>query len=181
MRTLRLSLVGTITAMLLGGLASAVVAQDSMEMPVYVTGEESCRLLHDPVCEESDGVEHCRDAVLECYNSMSDPRVTGTFENTFNEDCLTDERGCLYWGTHVLDTPDSGWDCTWSGLEDPYPDSGNDGLLHGVCPGTGAYEGLTYVWCHVFGPAYDFGDGTSFHGLIYGDEMTTLVAPSVAE
>ena len=170
MRTSRMSLAGMTMVALVGGLGGMALAQDTMEMPVYVTGEESCRLIDDPVCEVSDGIEHCRDAVSDCWNSMSDPRVTGEFKNTFNLDCLTDELGCLYWGTHVLDTPEGGWDCTWSGLEDPHPASGNDGLLYGVCPGTGAYDGLTYIWYHVFGPAYNFGDGTSFHGLIYEGE-----------
>jgi hypothetical protein len=154
--------------------------EDAAQTPVYVTGTEACTGAQGGSCTVVDGVERCRGFVSDCVNTMSDPRVSGTYTNTYNHDCL-DERGCLFWGTHVLDGPDGGWDCSWSGLEEPYPDAGNDGLVYVVCRGTGAYEGLTYVSHHAFGGAYDFGDGTSFHGLIYADELPSLAPPFVTE
>lgn len=49
----------------------------------------------------------------------------------------------------------------------------HDGILViGTCPGTGDYEGLTYVFQHT---SDVFEDGTDFHGVIYEGD------PSLAE
>jgi hypothetical protein len=138
-----------------------------------VTGTESCTVVRDGIASASSGdvrVTHFRDYISDCVNTMSDPRVSGTYRSNFNQDCypLPDKPGvdeCVIWGTHVLDGPAGGWDCAYSGTGDPF--GMNDGLVLGVCPGTGDYEGLTYVLQNVFGGASDFGDGTSIHGLIY--------------
>jgi hypothetical protein len=47
-------------------------------------------------------------------------------------------------------------------------------LIIGICPGTGGYEGLTYVFQHTSG---SFDDGTSFHGAIY--EGPPLMGPEL--
>jgi hypothetical protein len=155
------------------------VAQDEERSPVYVTGTTECTVVRPATsCEVTNAVEHCRGQLADCVEVMSDPRVSGTFRNEANSDCLGGG-GCLYWGTHVLDEPDGGWDCAWSGLEDPYPASGNDGLVRMVCLGTGPYEGLTYTTYHVWGPTRDFGDGTDQKGLIYADELPSLAPPAV--
>jgi hypothetical protein len=82
------------------------------------------------------------------------------------------------WGTHVLEGPTSGWDCSYAGTSDP--SGANVGLVFGVCPGTGEYDGLTYVWQHVYvnspNVVGDFGDGTNIFGLIFEGAPVTLEA-----
>ncbi|MGB9375415.1 MAG: hypothetical protein WCA82_14790, partial [Jiangellales bacterium] len=78
----------------------------------------------------------------------------------------------------VLEGPTGGWDCSWAGTSDPT--GANDGLVFAVCPGTGGYGGLTYVFQHVYGSSGsgvidgDFGDGTSIFGLIFEGEMPPI-------
>jgi hypothetical protein len=101
---------------------------------------------------------------------MSDPRVDGVYTNTFSSQCLGPSSSypgemCLFWGSHVLEGPEGGWDCAYQGTDDPT--GRNWGLVQATCPGTGGFAGMVYVWHHVFGGANDFGDGTSLHGLIY--------------
>lgn len=104
---------------------------------------------------------------------MSDPRVDGTWVNTYNEDSY---QGGLYvlWGTHILDKTEGGWDCSWSATEYPVWE---DLLILGVCPGTGGFEGLTYVFQHA---TADFGDGSTFHGVIYEGPAPTVYDVSAA-
>jgi hypothetical protein len=140
------------------------VAQEGSPVPaapVYVTGTESCGDRSSPGRRMSNGVEHARGEVAECVDTMSDPRVDGAWVNTMNGDCFGAHTPCFLWGTHVLDGPEGGWQCSWSGTDFPVS---NGYLLIGVCPGTGGYEGLTYVFQHG---TEDFGDGTTFHGYIY--------------
>ena len=101
---------------------------------------------------------------------MSDPRVSGIYTNTFNSQRFSPSsvypgEDCIFWGTHVLDGPDGGWDCTWKGTDDPTGE--NWILILLTSPGTGAFDGLTYLAYHVAEGANDFGDGTTFHGIIY--------------
>ena len=143
----------------------------AIDAPAVVTGTESCvtvkagvdTISMDPV------VEHYRDHVSDCVDETSDARVSGTFRNTFNEDCYLMEgshgTACSMWGTHVMTGETGGWDCTYSGVDDLWGENAGQVLV--VCPGTGEYEGLTYVFQHVFGGAQDFGDGTDIHGVIY--------------
>jgi hypothetical protein len=176
MRTLRLAMVGMVILALLGALGGAVLAQSDEEdmaadLPVVVTGSESCGgRTSGQTTQAPNGAESHRDLVGLCTNTMSDPRVSGTYTNTFNSQCYSPSsvypsEDCVFWGTHVLEGEDGGWDCTFSGTEDP---SGqNWGIVHAICPGTGGYEGMTYVYQHAFGGAEDIGNGTSYHGIIY--------------
>lgn len=159
----------------LGGLP--VVAQDespggvSGEMiePVAVTGTEACTITKWGVMTFSDGVERFRDHLLDCLDTMSDPRVSGHYTNHFNYDCYGGD-ACIFWGTHVLDGPDGGWDCSYTGTTNPT--TAYEYLVLLVCPGTGTYDGLTYTTYHVFNmndESADFGNGMSFGGLIYQD------------
>ena len=79
---------------------------------------------------------------------------------------------CIFRGTHVLDGPDGGWECTWTASDFPVEHDGV--LVIGICPGTGEYEGLTYTFQHT-GESFD--DGTSFRGAIY--EGPPLVGPEL--
>jgi hypothetical protein len=173
MRTVRLSLVGTVIMVLLGGLVGLALAQEAdTDARAVVSGTEVCRTITmgtETSSSNEPGVSHFYDHLSSCRDEMSDPRVTGVFENTFNEDCywMADlgEDACVIWGTHVMEGDEGGWDCAYTGTDDLWGPNGQ--LIFAVCPGTGEYAGLTYVFHHVFGDAQDFGDGTDFHGVIY--------------
>ena len=169
MSTLRLTLAGAVIMALASGTGGAVVAQEAdAPVPVVVTGTEVCTSGMTWAPTDTAVGWQARDYVSDCIDTTSDPRVNGTFRNTFSEDCYTlpDEGdACVMWGTHVLDGAEGGWDCSYAGIDDLW--GPNAGHVFVVCPGTGDYAGLTYVFEHVFGDAQDFGDGTDIHGIIY--------------
>jgi len=172
MRTLRLSLVGTVTLTLLGGLGGVALAQDEeASTPAFVTGNEVCQVIEEANAFPGASVARFRGQVMECEDDMSDARVSGTYTNVANWDGFPDLGKVIVWGTHALEGPTGGWDCSWAGTDDPT--GANDGLVFGVCPGTGEYDGLTYVFQHVWNDTPDgiadgdFGDGTSIFGIIY--------------
>jgi hypothetical protein len=181
MRTLRLSLAGTLILALLGGLSVAVVAQsEEASTPTVVTGNEVCTVVQNAtVIENTAEVVRDRGQVTECETATSDPRVSGTYTNVANWDFYWALDEAFLWGTTVLEGPTGGWDCSYAGTSDPT--GANDGLVFLVCPGTGEYDGLTYVYQHVWdsGTA-DFGDGTDVFGLIFeGPSPVTLEAVEV--
>ncbi len=192
MRTLRLSLAGTAILALLGGLSVAVVAQsEEVSTPTVVTGNETCTFVRaGTVIEHTGEVYRERDYVMECEDTMSDPRVTGTYTNVSNFDYYVLQDESFVWGTHVLEGPTGGWECSYAGTSNP--SGANDGLVFAVCPGSGDYGGLTYVFQHVYNNPPDdsppdatvldgdFGDGTSLFGLIFeGASPVTLEAVEV--
>ena len=173
MRSLRLSLAGVFTLVLLVGVNGAVVAQDVGEegaatLPVMVTGNlESCSSLTAGTSEPTDTISPTIHNLMQsCRLTMSDPRLSGDFINYFNFDCHIGGL-CVFWGTQELNDPRHGWECRWSGTGDPA--SGNWGHVVGVCDGTSAYEGLTFAYRHVFDVSGggDFGDGTNYVGVLY--------------
>ena len=89
MRTLRLSLVGAIILVSLGGLGSAVVAQmDEDADAVYITqvstepgeGRASSVAETETLYSSRDGLDH------RSTDEWSDPRASGTWTNSFNVD-----------------------------------------------------------------------------------------------
>jgi hypothetical protein len=189
MRTLRVSLAGTVILALLSGLGGAVLAQDEeVSTPTVVTGNATCTFVQEGrVIQIYGEVFRERGYVMECEDTMSDPRVTGTYTNVNNFDYYKELDEVFSWGTSVLEGPTGGWECSYASTSDP--SGANDVLVFGVCPGTGEYDGLTYVFQHVVNspPAGsppsstvldgDFGDGTSLFGLIFeGASPVTLEA-----
>lgn len=181
--------IATSTMALLVGVGGTVVAQsEEVSTPTVVTGNEVCTFVQDgTIIEHTGEVLRERGYVMECEDTMSDPRVTGTYTNVGDFDYYPALDEVFNWGTHVLEGPTGGWDCSYAGTNDPT--GANYGLVFGVCPGTGEYGGLTYVWQHVYdlppagspltAPAVegDFGDGTSIFGLIFeGASPVTLEA-----
>jgi hypothetical protein len=159
MRTLRLSLVGTVILVLLGGVGSAVAAQEA-DRSVYVTGSMLCgdgaRIVH-----EDDGVElHLFPG--SCTVTMSDPRLSGTHVYDTQQFCLkeTEDHVCMAWGTSEITGPDGTWVGTFGWVEDP-----SRTMLPGwgVVEGTGDYDGWTFWWHNP-----DLLDGSSvFSGIVY--------------
>jgi hypothetical protein len=132
----------------------------------FVTGTESCGPRTPPIQVAADGGWDARASVATCQNDMSDPRVSGAWTNTLDARCFGKDL-CVLWGTAVLDGPDGGWACSWSGSNYPVGEREYGYwpiLLNAICPGTGGYEGLTYVFQHA---TVDLTAGSSFNGVIY--------------
>ena len=145
MRTLRLSLVGTVTLMLLGGAGSAVAAQEALG-DTYVTGSLVFDEAPGRTVQEDDAVElHLFHG--ECTATSSDPRLSGPGVYDAQQFCLKEGAGhvCMGWGTSEVTGPDGTWVGTLGWVEEP----SRTGLASwGVQEGTGAYEGWTY-WFHL--------------------------------
>ena len=160
MRTLRLSLVGTVILVLLGGVGSLVAAQEAAG-GVYVTGTIQCDEAPGRTVQEDDAVElHLFSG--QCVSVMSDPRLSGAAKSETEQFCLKDPRGhiCMLWGATEIDGPDG----TWVGTYGSVADEARTGLPGwGVMEGTGAYEGWTY-WFHV--PDFMDPSGTAA-GILY--------------
>lgn len=144
----------------------------------FVTGSEDCGERVPPMQMAADGSWEAQDSVATCQNVMSDPRVSGAWTNTMNARCFGKDL-CLLWGTAILEGPAGGWECSWSGSN--YPVGTKQFgywpiLVSAVCPGTGDYEGLTYVFQHA---SIDFAGGSSFNGVIYeGPPPPVMAAPA---
>ena len=144
MRTLRLSVAGTVLLALLGGAGSVAVAQ--MEGVAFVTGTGPCA--EDPGRTiEDDGVVELHHFTLQCTSDMSDPRLSGPTVIDMQQFCLKEEGGhvCMGRGTQQITGPDGGWVGTdgWVSAA-----SRSEAPGWGVLEGTGAYEGWTF-WFHV--------------------------------
>ena len=136
MRTLRLSLMGTVILALLGGLGSVALAQDdedpsaapapataASEMkPVLVTGEE--------VCDDTG-----------CQYTLSDPRVSGKALVVWDDEASV-PGGFVSWGRLRLPGPKGVWAGPWVGTQ--IAESTTDILV--TLEGNGAYEGWAFVF-----------------------------------
>ena len=132
----------------------------------FVSGTASCGERVPPIRIGADGSWDAQGSVATCQNDMSDPRVSGAWTNTLNARCFGKDL-CLIWGTAVLESPDGGWECSWSGSNYPVGERQFGYwplLMSAVCPGTGGYDGLTYVFQHS---STEFSEGSSFNGVIY--------------
>jgi hypothetical protein len=145
MRTLRLSLVGTVSLVLLGGAGSAVIAEEASG-GVYVTGTAECFEPPGRTVQEDDAVElHL--FRNECTFTSSDPRLSGLGVADIQQFCLKEDAGhvCMGWGTSEVTGPDGAWLGTFGYVQDA---SGNKLPQWGFAEGTEAYEGWTY-WYHI--------------------------------
>jgi hypothetical protein len=161
MRTLRLSLLGTVILALLGGLGGAVLAQTSEEESVtWVTGTINCAR-----AEEGTSVE---DASVtfdfypsRCFAKLSDPRVSGGWRGTGQQPCFKlPGEPCMIFGSAEILGPDGAWVGTISSI--------NDATLIAfpamfVFEGTGDYDGWTFV---LFTPDVTRGS-VEASGIIY--------------
>ena len=158
MRTMRLSLAGTVILGLLGGLGCAVMAQgEDGAKPVTitpVTGTIIGSLFDDSDEEDSvdaDGLGHGRGARLKETFRWDDERLPPVKWSVLDFDMYPNEGTGKVWvmsSTIRLDGPDGYWTGTgqWFGPVDSIPEGaavytgGQDVLV-----GHGAYEGLMAV------------------------------------
>jgi hypothetical protein len=169
MRTLRLSLVGTVMLALLGGLGGAVVAQEeetwtadwlaAVDEDVFTDGD--CTMVVDAARRVSGpgglGYEVTSLPFI-CEVTFSDPRLSGTQTTLWNERCFV-EGGCTNWGTMEIVGSDGTWSGWFTGTEDPQGVTN----LYIVLAGSGAYDGLTNIR-HASG---DFWQPLTQSGVIY--------------
>jgi len=165
MRTLRLSLAGSLILGLLAVPGGSMLAQSSD--PEVASGpghawitpvSRTCSEPDQPVVAgDGDGFAWFRDWTYRCRENLSDPRVTGDLTGSYNDDCWADGY-CVYWGTEELVGPDGTWTGAYHGTVEP----GDTQTSYKVMTGSGDYEGLTFIW-HGTGMRGS-GDG---HGFIY--------------
>ena len=148
MRTLRLSLAGTVILALLAGLIGAVVAQSegarSAEWLTFI--EQDCTVGDHEPSTVVDGVEQLRGMPITCDITFSDPRLSGVQSSVFNQDIY--ESGIhVYWGTQEMVGPDGTWSGWFHGTISA--DAMGNGYI--VLTGDGDYAGLTNIR-HATGP-----------------------------
>ena len=148
MRTLRLSLVGTVMLVLLGGPGSVVMAQEDTDGPLvtHVTGTIIDTFYDDSTAEITyapGDVTHATGATYVETNEWSDPRLPAEKRLILDFTTYPDGGGrFMVTRTSIrLDGPDGAWVGTGVGLV--YPDGTSEG--QDVLVGEGAYEGLTAV------------------------------------
>jgi hypothetical protein len=77
---------------------------------------------------------------------MDDPRISGSWEMTWNVDEFpqpdTDERVEVLWGEMTISNEEGGWSGTWSSTYDSAQPEETNLMLYELT-GTGAYEGLS--------------------------------------
>ena len=166
MRTLRLSLVGTVIVMLLGGSGGMVLAQEASPAPGTTV----------PVV--FSGEEWPRTQKLEA----SDPRVSGRFTQT--EDNLVDipdgavgagQGGGVWWGTYTLQGPDGDWVGPWvqlAGYDFP-----SVSRVLATLEGTQAYEGLAALLWITLPAGWDGQGPGTVEGVIYEGSAPRLEWP----
>ena len=144
MRTLRLSLTGTVILAVIGGLSGAVLAQDEPTdpmAPAAVTGTVGYGTDIATGSETFDDGAYVTDGMQGTLSwEASDPRLSG--EVTFAGYLVNYTTPSIYvgGGTRVLVNDDGRWVGTDTGLAAPGVD-----MEFIVMQGEGAYEGLTAV------------------------------------
>ncbi len=151
MRTMRLSLVGTVILGLLGGLGVVVVAAqtdegavEQLSLATYVTGtRDFTEFSEGPTDTTEGGLEESYDWRVDYVLELSDPRVAGTLTmlGDYVEMQETGPRDTGVGQGSVRLVNDGGtWAGTWSRAA--HPPCGVHTYVWLV--GEGAYEGLTF-------------------------------------
>lgn len=179
MRTLRVSLTGTVILTLLGGLGGAVLAQDEAatpDEPVPVTGTvTSERMKSFGTTVEGGGFRRTERPWWASDWTASDPRLSGQAVVVSNrtEEIAT---GLVVGATtYVLLNDDGRWEGSGHSFG-PLPKSG-EGVETAVLRGKGGYDGLTAAL--RFLPAGDSGS-TEFEGLIFPGKPPVVPEPVAA-
>jgi hypothetical protein len=184
MRTLRLSLTGTVILALLGGLAGVTVAQDAEDEPVaatHVTGTVTdTRDLGGGVFSMGDIVS-MSGGRWELDIEWTDPRLPSPMRVVENWHFWPAELGTgingaiTIMGSVRLEGPDGAWTGTQYRLleettePETYPETGIT-----ILEGEGAYEGLSAVLTASYEDPPAFGESTDWEGYILEGGMTPV-------
>lgn len=169
MRSLRLSLMGTVILALLGGMGGAVVAQmDAEADAVYTTF-----LTTEPASWDGGSVTwtetlySSRNGVAVHTTEWSDPRVSGSWTIAFNADVDPATDHGVQWGTARIENDGGTWEGPFTGMEyEPYF------MNAGWMAGDGDYAGYTFYW---EGDAEQHGEVLNLHGVIYRGDPPPLL------
>ena len=170
MRTLRLTVVGTVMLALLGGLPAAVMAQSEADpmAPAAVTGTAQSYSLESPGTTSSCGDQTCIDGVRSANSwDASDTRLTGEVTYIGNWREYPGAGFQVEGATRVLENDGGRWVGTATALV-------RDGLNSDtiVLHGQDAYEGLTaYIlmdWAT---------EPATFVGAIFAGELPQFPEP----
>jgi hypothetical protein len=145
MRTLRLSLVGTVILVLLGGLGGASLAQmDEDADAVYVTPVSDDTVSTDIGWVSSTaGLYSSRGGEQVGISEWSDPRVSGPWTSTFNVDVDISTGHGVIWGTTRIENEGGTWVGPFSGVE-YQPPEGDFYTVNAWLTGDGDYAGYTF-------------------------------------
>ena len=184
MRTVQMSLVGTVVLALLGAMGGAALAQDEPaaieevgrpdeEAPVTATHVTSTPIDHasdDSGVElwtDERGVEHFHGFRAFSTDEWSDPRLPSDSAMVENFDIYRTDDGTQVVGMSAirLDGPNGSWTGTATSLYS-LPDGTGSGVM--VLTGEGAYEGLFAVL---------MGDPSGMDGYIFEGEMPPMPDP----
>ncbi len=111
------------------------------------TETESCFPINPGTWTFPDGNIHVRGMVLQCTDTASDPRVSGTNAVVLNANWDANSLGPV-WGIWRLVNEGGVWEGTWEGM---MTTSGSQ--IHIAGAGTGRYEGLK-LWLNGGNGAY---------------------------
>ena len=167
MRTMRSSLAGTATVMLLVVPVGAVIAQDEAG---YFTGTTTGTEIVEPpvVTTTADGVTQVRGVVGEQTLTMEDPRLSGTERFVHNEDHYGDVVGPV-WGTSRIENDGGAWVGSYRGLM--LVDG--SATYFGTYVGADGYEGLSAACVSTSDGTSGFtGECVVYPGAVPGFEAT---------
>jgi hypothetical protein len=133
----------------------------------YVSGMvEDFSLEDGTLTYEDNGVSRSRDATVSYTMVANDPRVSGTLTGSWNSDRwgVLEDGALVQWGDVVLTNDDGTWEGSFAGAY--ASDYGGD-ILTRWTVGTGAYEGLTFLfWLDTPNGSFT----GPWYGLIYPGE-----------
>ena len=183
MRTLRISLMATVTLALLGGLGAVAVAQadeDRQATATRVTGETTAkREVFGGTYSGIDGVDRNRDAVYEDTFEWSDPRLPSVMQITENVDIhyRGDDQDAWAWvGAIRLEDSDGAWTGSEYGMGEWVDQRLVLQPRMMLLRGEGAYEGLSAMlqrsW-ETDDPTYP----ASVEGYIFEGELPPMPEP----
>jgi hypothetical protein len=165
MRTLRLSVVGTVILVLLGGLGGVAVAQmDADADAVYVTITAEPRDVTEPSQSWGDPLYSSRDGVIVYDAEATDPRLSGTFTALWNVDVDLDTQHGVMWGTTRIENAGGTWEGPFIGME---YETAEGGLFatSGAMTGSGEYADYAFYY-HIDAEQHG-GDLLRWHGVVY--------------
>jgi hypothetical protein len=164
MRTLRLSLAGTVILVLLGGLSGAVVAQmDADPEAVYFTATGEVTGTVDGMKSVGDGLWSWRDGAYAIEVEASDPRASGTWSSFANVETDIETGHGIEWGTLRVENAGGTWVGPYTGMWYDTPE-GAFTATSGMLVGDGDYAGYTMsLWLDVLQNS----PVGKFHGVIF--------------
>jgi hypothetical protein len=144
MHTLRLSLVGTIILVLLGGPSGAVAQMDADADAVYVTPVSGETVSMDiGWVSRTAGLYSSRGGEMKGISEWSDPRVSGPWTSTFNVDVDISTGHGVIWATDRIENEGGTWEGPCRGIE-YQPPEGDFFTANCWLTGDGDYAGYTF-------------------------------------